>query len=202
MTLAFFLLSCAPAPEPTSIDNTPLNVLDDPWMEMSESPEILTRVIDGIDLEIKLKASYIIGGIVVTTRKYGGNWRARLAPYDVAIAWGELVKDNTYKKLKWSQKGRWYYWRHGDDFTHDNNFVARYSSNNHVIPATDNLKRALGIMRRGDEAELTGYLVDINGKKNSETYWWISSTSVTDTGDGSCEVLYLVKMKLGSSVYE
>jgi hypothetical protein len=80
--------------------------------------------------------------------------------------------------------------------------VARYSSNTHVIPATPNLARAAKSLHAGDVAELTGKLVFIKGKKGDYNCWWNSSLSRSDTGDGSCEVLYLERLKTGDHYYE
>jgi hypothetical protein len=117
------------------------------------------------------------------------------------MAWGDLARDGLYKRLSWSQNNRWYWWKSGSDFGHDDTFVVRWSSNTHIIPATRNLERAAMSLKRGRAAELSGDLVRVDAKKGERTYWWVSSMSRTDGGDGSCEVLYLRELKAGGKVF-
>ncbi len=196
------LISCATEPVPAGNYTTPIELFNTPEMIMVSRPETLRMQINGIDFEIKLKASYVIGAIVLSKREYSGTWQAKIAPVDLALVWGELLKDDMYKKIRWWQEARWYHWTYSADFPKDNIFIAKYSSNNHIIPASDNILNVLRKIRKGDTLELSGYLVDINGRKNSDSYWWYSSTSTNDTGDGSCEVIYLRKIKVWGRVYE
>ena len=198
----FIFISCSSKPTPSYEDNAKIDLSGDPEMQMIENLDTLKSTKNGIDWTVKLKATYRIRAIVLSRRNYGGGWNAILSPCDLALAWGNLTKDNLYKKIKWSQNNRWYFWRYGDDFSYDNGFINRYSSNNHIIPATPNLTKTVKFLRRNDIVELTGYLVDIDAKKGNDTYWWNSSTSLTDAGDGSCEVLYLVKLKVGNKIYQ
>jgi len=158
--------------------------------------------INGIDFAIKLKASYKIGAIVLSKRGYSDAWQAKMAPFDLALVWGELLKIDLYKKIKWSQEARWYHWRYNEDFPKNNIFIAQYSSNNHIIPATKNILNGLKNIKRGDTLELLGYLVDIDGKKNGDCFWWYSSMTTNDTGDGSCEVFYVSRIRLKGKVYQ
>lgn len=168
-----------------------------------EFPETLSLKIGDLEVTISKKAEYILRGIPVSIKGYTrDSWRGILSPCDVAAVWGELVARDTYKKLKWSQSGRWYFWHYGDDFGHDNTFVARYSSNNHMIPATENLRRALRRIKRRLPFEAAGYLVDITARRGQNNYWWNSSMSLNDTGDGSCEVFYITHLKFGGNVYQ
>ncbi|MEO0185034.1 MAG: hypothetical protein ABIL20_04480 [candidate division WOR-3 bacterium] len=195
-------LSCAPEPVPSGDDTTPIDLLNDPEMEIVENPETLMVRINDIDFTIKLKALYKVSGIVLSKKRYSDGWQGKMAPYDVALVWGELLRDSLYKKIKWWQEARWYRWRPDNGFPKDNYFIARYSSNNHVILASKNIEVLLGRIKKNDTIELSGYLVDINGSKNGNKYWWYSSMSRNDTGAGSCEVIYLTRIRLSGKVYE
>ena len=40
------------------------------------------------------------------------------------------------------------------------------------------------------------FFVDVDARKsNGETYWWHSSVSREDTGDGACEVMYVTSVE-------
>lgn len=148
------------------------------------------------------KASYLVDGIVLSKKNYGSDWNAMLSPCDLALAWGQLVRTGLHKKCRWSQSGRWYFWRYGQDFPFDNNFVARWSSNNHIIPANENLRAALARVAKGDTVRLRGYLVYVTGSNGKNVYQWQSSLSREDQGDGSCEVLYLTEITFRNLTYK
>jgi hypothetical protein len=197
--LVVLFFSCGPSP--SGRDGTPVNVLEPPSMEKQE-PGIVRVTKDGYDIAITQKASYTVRGVVVGRENYHSGWNSLISPADVALCWGKLAENGAYKKLKWSQGNRWYFWRAGDDFGYNNDFVAGYSSNNHLIPATSNLEKAVKSLKVGDSVEMTGHLVDVAATKNSQTYWWNSSTSSADRGDGSCEVIYLTRLKTLGKVYQ
>jgi hypothetical protein len=199
-TLTLILvLSCGPSP--SGRDGTPVNVLEPPSMEKQE-PEIVRVIKDGYDIAITQKAAYTVRGVVVGRENYHSGWNSLISPADVALCWGKLAENGTHKKLKWSQGNRWYFWRAGDEFGYNNDFVAGHSSNNHLIPATPNLTKAIKSLKEGDTVEMTGHLVDVTATKKSDNYFWNSSTSTADRGDGSCEVIYLTRLKVHGKIYQ
>lgn len=200
--LIISLIACAPAPVPSSEDHMPIDIVNNPEMELLSPAETLKMIINDIDFTIKLKATYKISAIVLSKKGYSNAWQGKMAPFDLALVWGELLQDELYKKIKWWQEARWYHWRYDNNFPKDNSFIARYSSNNHIIPANDNILNVLKNIKKGDTLELSGFLVDIIGKKDNDSYWWYSSISINDTGDGSCEVLYVKKIRLKGKVYQ
>ncbi len=156
----------------------------------------------GVDWTVTRKAAYRVSGIVLGHKRYRYGWSADLAPWDVALAWGDFVRSGLYRRLAWSQSDRWYWWHYGAGFPQGNGYIAAHSSNNHIIPATRNLRRAVARLDRGDAVRLEGYLVFVDGRKGEKTLHWHSSLSRTDRGDGSCEVIYLNKLTVGDSLYE
>ncbi len=200
--IAIAVVFAACGPTPSGYDPDAIDTSNDPVQETLEEATPIEISRGGYDFVLTPKASYILRGKVLSRENYHGGWNALLSPCDVAMAWGELLKGDLYRQLDWSQSGRWYWWQYGAGFTQTNAFVARYSSNTHVIPATPNLARAAKSLHAGDVAELTGKLVFIKGKKGDYNCWWNSSLSRSDTGDGSCEVLYLERLKTGDHYYE
>lgn len=200
---AILMLTCIPKPEPCARDASAIAVDADPEMYRLEVPETLRFSVGDLEVRISRKAEYVLRAIPVSIKGYkGDSWRGKFSPCDVAAVWGKLADGDLYRELKWKQHGRWYYWRYGDDFGHDNSFVARYSSNSHMIPASDNLARALRRLKRRVPFEVSGYLVDVTARRGEFSYWWNSSLSLEDQGDGSCEVFYVTGLKYGGCVYQ
>ena len=200
--LALFLaVFCSCGPSPSGRDGSPIDVLQPPSME-KQAPREIRVAKDGFDFAITQKAAYTVRGIVVGRENYHSGWNTLISPSDVALCWGKLAENGTYRRLKWSQGNRWYFWRAGEEFGYNNDFVAQHSSNNHVIPATPNLAKAVKSLKEGDAVELRGHLVDVTAVRKSENYFWNSSVSTTDRGDGSCEIIYLTQVKAHGKIYQ
>ncbi len=76
------------------------------------------------------------------------------------------------------------------------------SANHHIVPANDNIRQGVASIRTNDRIEMEGYLVDVYANVKGNTYNWNTSLSRDDRGDGSCEILYLKKLKVNYRVYE
>ena len=194
------VLSCGPRPQ--GIPETgSISVTDDPWQETVGSADPVRIQASGYDITINPVAEYELSALVLGRRNYGSGWTAAISPCDLAVAWGKMVITGLHQRVSWSQSGRWYYWRYREDFPFDNSFISRYSANVHAIPANHNLRAALLRIGSGDTISLHGYLVRINAYKDGEHYWWNSSLSRNDTGDGSCEVMYIEEIRHRGMMY-
>lgn len=187
---------------PSETDGASLSIQSPPEQEALPSavPVHLRR--DDYDWTITPLARYTLRGVVVHVEDYQFDWNAAFAPRDVAMVWGRLVEQDRYRQLQWSQSGRWYFWTYGADFPFGNDVIAANSSNTHLIPANPNLRAAAQSLRAGDLAELSGDLVRLDGVRGGETRWWVSSLSRDDQGDGSCELLWLRRLKVRGVVYQ
>lgn len=160
-----------------------------------------TKKIDGYDVDITYKYSYDIEALVVRTETYSGSELVdRLSPLDAALAWGKVAEYNTKIDFNWSQSRRWYYWEVSDSSVlapvGGSAYVNRHSANTHLIPSSATVSDKVKKIRRGDHIRLKGYLVNVDARKsNGETFWWHSSTTRNDTGDGACEVMYVTKVE-------
>ncbi len=193
-----FVFSCGPSP--SGRDGTPIDVLEPPGLER-QKPEIVRLSRDGYDITITRKACYTVRGIVVGRENYYSGWNSLVSPADVALCWGKIAENGTYRRLKWSQGNRWYFWRAGEDFGYSNDFIAGHSSNNHLIPSTPNLEKAVKGLKEGDAVELAGHLADVAATKQTRNYWWNSSMTTEDRGDGACEIIYLTRLKVRGKIY-
>ncbi len=156
----------------------------------------------GFEFVVTPLAHYVLRGVVVSEESYRTGWNANLSPCDVAVVWGALAADDAWRRLSWSQGGRWYFWRWSGQRPFPDSTIVRNSSNTHVIPASADLRRAARALGKGDVVEMVGDLVAIEGRNGTERVWWRSSLARNDTGDGSCELLYLRRLKVDGKVYE
>ena len=196
------LLLAGCGPRPTAEDASPIDVSQPPEQTAVDNADPIRLEADGYEFVITPLAHYVLRGVVVSSESYRTGWNSNLSPCDVAVVWGELAVDDAWQKLAWSQSGRWYYWRWRGQQPLTNEDVVRSSSNTHVVPASSDLASAARSLTPGDIAELGGELVRIDGRKGQGKVWWKSSLSRTDTGDGSCELLYLRRLRVNGKVYE
>jgi len=202
---AIVLATAACAPSPSGDDPSAIDVGLAPEQIAIAAADATDprRISDGgWEFVVTPLAHYVVRGVVVARENYSWGWNGRLAPCDVAMVWGALAEDDAWRRLDWSQDGRWYFWHWSGEQPFPTATVIRNSSNTHIVPASSNLKRAARSLGRGDIAELSGELVRIEGRRGAERVTWRSSLSREDVGDGSCELLYLRRLRVNGKVYE
>jgi hypothetical protein len=149
------------------------------------------------------QASYTIAARVKGKEDYiFDEWRSELAPFDLLLVWGKMTDPAADREISYSQSGRWYYYQYSAKFPFDRQYVIEHSSNNHIIPATENLKSALSGLHKNQDILLKGYLVNADGNYKGGKYWWHTSLSRGDEGDGSCELFYVTRLETNGKVYE
>jgi hypothetical protein len=196
---------------PTAIDPAAIDVTQDPAQEGDISePPMFMNFRDAI-LKLQPAAAYRISGLVMGKHPYpgsvfgcagSGTWGDRISPYDFLMIWGDVTKPENRKHIKFSQGVRWYHYRYDADSPLREDYIGRHSSNNHFIPANQNVRYAADMVKIGDAVTLEGFLVRITGTYRDGEVWWNSSLSRDDTGAFSCEVLYVTRIKVGSNIYE
>ena len=153
--------------------------------------------VDDYDITVSYLYTYDISALVVSTHNYwGGGVGDKLAPRDLALAWGDVAAYNKTIDFHWKQSGRWYSWQVN---TYDEvdqvggvQGVTEHSSNNHLIAADESVRKAIKKIKVGDYVRLKGYLVNLDGTKpDGSTFYWHSSTTRSDSGAHSCEVMYV-----------
>jgi hypothetical protein len=147
------------------------------------------------------RANYRIAARVLHTERYRFGWQSSFSPVDLALGWGKISDPEVDNWIDWSQNMRWYFfhWSEGSPYTND--YIISHSANVHIVPSDDNLKRAVLKLHRNEIVLLEGDLVDIDTEKGEVTYWWHSSLSRQDTGDGSCELLWLKRLVFDGKEY-
>ncbi len=160
------------------------------------------KEVDGYKVDISYNYSYDIKALVVHTKNYSGfGLGDKLSPKDVALAWADVAEYNDRVNFHWKQSGRWCYWSVDPDdeyigYVGENEDISRESSNNHLIPADEMVKKDIKKIRRGDYIRIKGYLAHVNAENSDgDTFYWDSSESRDDGGDGACELIYVTDVE-------
>lgn len=133
-------------------------------------------------------ASFKIQARVLSAEHYRFDREADLASVDLALGWGRMSDEVVLKQIQISQSNRFYYW-HVDQFPIPREEIETHSANMHMVPADEQVKKALKDIRVGQIVQIDGYLIEA---RSADGWHWKSSLTRNDTGNGACE-LVLVK---------
>ncbi len=156
--------------------------------------------VGGYDMTVQFLYEYEIEALVVSTHNAHDGTGAKLAPRDIVLCWGSVAALNETIDFHWNQSGRFYSW-HVDTYDEVNaaggvQGVNEHSSNNHLVPADSRIRRQINSIKTGDHIRLKGYLINIDGTaSNGSTFYWYSSTTRSDTGNHSCELIYVTEVE-------
>jgi hypothetical protein len=139
------------------------------------------------DHRITPLARFEIRARILSTERYRFDRAAELSPVDFALGWGPMSDSRVLDAVTISQDGRWYHWS-AARLPIPPAEISSHSANMHMIPATRAVAHRLLEARVGEIVHLEGNLVRADGK---DGWHWVSSLSRTDTGDGSCEVVWV-----------
>lgn len=202
LIMLLFAISGCDRPKLTGIEFDKIDVSQDPQQTPYRSEEAISRRIEDGFVSITPLAEYKVSGVVVSKKSYSDDWESEISPIDLAIVWGKIAEPEFRKYITFNHGHRWYHykWKEGNPF--DASYLITHSSNNHMIPVTKNVERALKISRKRDRIVLEGYLVNLKGTYKGREVSWNTSLSRTDTGNGSCELFYVSKVRIGTKTYE
>lgn len=122
---------------------------------------------------------------------------ADLSPVDLALGWGPMADPDVLSKLRISQSGRWMHWS-ADSLPIPRKDIEHNAANVHVIPMNKEIEDEIDRLREGDVIKIQGKLVNVKAK---DGFYWNSSLTRTDTGDGACEVMLLTKVEVTYDPY-
>ena len=135
--------------------------------------------------------NFTIEARILSRENYRIGREADLSPTDLAIGWGPMAEQNILDKFQISQRNRWYFWK-ARKLPISRQEVTTHSANMHIIPGNTQVANALKKVKADDQVRLVGQLVDVD----AEDGWrWRTSRSRSDTGNGSCEVLWLERLE-------
>jgi len=119
---------------------------------------------------------------------------------DVCVLWGDDVKDGIYNNVKFSH-GEFTCFLKSKSGT-DSSWYSRFSmsqiSNNHFLPANDDIYKKVIAAKPGDQIYFKGYLADYEVRSSSGELLGTRHTSTTreDNGNGACEVVYVTDFNI------
>ncbi|CAM0999734.1 Secreted protein [Rhodanobacter sp. Root179] len=140
---------------------------------------------DGVSLQTR--AHFDITARVLSRKDYSGSRDGDLVPLDLALGWGRMSDSTVLAGIDISQSGRFYYW-HVKDFPIPRREIETSSANMHMIPADEDVKRQLELIRPGQVVHIEGFLVDAS---RADGWHWNTSMTRDDTGGGACELIYV-----------
>lgn len=148
----------------------------------------------GFRVRLTPRATYRITGYAVeTSRLLLDEWDF-VSPLDVALVWGPVADPEALRRMKFHLSRRYvsWFWQ-GDLPPRVQGALVSHISNNHLVPADDEVARALDRIRIGDLVTLAGKLVDIEIRDASGRVVRSSRTSLSrfDTGSGACEQIWV-----------
>ncbi len=141
-------------------------------------------------VELDLLATYKVNAIVKNIADYTSDYTSQISPRDFALAWADINIPSIDKHVTYSQKNRWYYFTVVKNNKADVHYVDRNSANTHIIPSSEYIADLVAKVEPDDYITLEGYLVNANFKDG----YWNTSLTREDTGDGSCEILYVTSV--------
>ncbi len=126
---------------------------------------------------------------VLSREDYRFGPESALSPTDLALGWQRMADPTVYSRLDISQSNRWYHYRWGAEgppLPVDE--IVRSSANMHLVPADQNVARALARVRQGQTVRLQGWLIEV---RREDGWTWRSSLTREDSGSGACELIYV-----------
>jgi len=196
-----FLSGCN-RPKLTGVESDEIDTSQDPVQTSYKSDEPIIREINNGHFTITPVVGYKISGRVVGKETYSSNWDGEISPVDLAFVWGKLAEPEYDRYISYSQSNRWYFYQYKAGSPFDNSFVISHSANNHIIPANENIHEAVKTIGGKDVVVLEGFLVNIKGTYKGQPVTWNTSLSRKDTGNGSCELFYVSKVRIDTKIYE
>ncbi len=133
-------------------------------------------------------ADFLIRARVLSRENYSVDAGSKLSPMDLALGWQRMADPAIYGALHITQGSRWYrYSLHGQPPIPPQEIVES-SANMHLIPADESVANVLDQAEPGRFVRIKGKLVEVTGEKG---WLWRSSLSRTDSGAGSCELIFV-----------
>ena len=137
-------------------------------------------------------ARFHIRARILHTERYRFDRPADLSPVDFALGWGCMSDSRVLETISIQQRDRWYFWS-ASSLPLPMGEITTHSANMHLIPADGGVEKRLLAARPGQLADLSGFLVRAEGK---DGWRWVSSLTRADTGDGSCEVVWVESARI------
>jgi hypothetical protein len=136
------------------------------------------------EYELTALAEYDVEARVLSVVRYRRGREADLSPLDFVVGWGPMSNDEVLAELDLGHARR-FYWVSSREPPLPMRQLMEHSANMHLIPASDDVARALRGVDEDDVVHLTGKLVRVDGPGG---WRWVSSLSRKDSG---CELMWV-----------
>lgn len=137
-------------------------------------------------------ARYEIKARVISKKRYRGNTRSDLSPYDIVVGWGPMSDSRNLDYVLFKQSDRDYRWEVTTPPIPESQ-MRQHSANMHVIPSSEVMLKKLKDLREGHIINLKGYLV----KASAESGWTLkSSMSRNDSGSSTSELVWVEEFEI------
>jgi hypothetical protein len=138
-------------------------------------------------------AVFRIRARVLSKASYSYDFQSELSPLDLALGWNRMADPSIYEPINISQGGRWYRYSWSNSPPIPLQEIIENSANMHMIPADQSVERVLEQAETGRYIKIYGFLIEAT---NSSGWKWRSSLSRSDSGMGSCEVIFVVAAEI------
>lgn len=181
---------------PTGVAAAPVDWQADPVQAPTDRPPFRIETRKGT-VSLNPRYAFDAAGEVAAAERYRFDGGAFLSPVDVVLTWGRLPAEPYRSLIDYGQMTRFYFWR-TDSNEVDLAYVQGHSSNMHLIPANENVRRAILSIGGGDAVRLHGLLVDAS---LDDGFQWPTSVSRDDSGPGACELIWVEQVQVGTKLY-
>ncbi len=189
-------VACWEISRPTGVAAAPVDWRGEPVQAATDRPPFEIETRKGA-VALNPRYAFEASGKVASSERYRFDGGAFLSPLDVVLTWGRLPDEPYESLIDYSQMTRYYFWRTASPEV-DLAYVQAHSSNMHLIPATDNVRRAILTIGGGDAVRLKGLLVDAS---RADGFQWPTSVSRDDSGPGACELIWVEQVQVGTTLY-
>jgi len=150
------------------------------------------------DATVTPLAGFSLQARVLSREGYSMDAGAAFSPVDLALGWGPMAAPGMAEALQVSQGGRFYRYRwDGNGPPLPPQVIIQSSANMHMVPADDNIARALDAIEDEDMVRIHGWLVRI---ERDGGWRWQSSLTREDSGGGACELIYVCAVERRTAV--
>lgn len=171
-----------PLPETASADGAPAQ---------TRVAEMQIALGDGF--QARLLHGYVLEGRVVTRREFRNDPTSAISPLDLGVVWGALAEPGGVDQIEFRTAPRAVWSRPSDDAQLPIDWEHQVT-NNHLVPASQELNEALLAVEIGERVRISGYLVEVTGADISP---WRSSTLRGDnTIIGGCEIILVTAVEI------
>lgn len=187
IVLILHFLACIDIHDPTSLEK---KIFEEPIQQSYTGNPIYKRI-GTHEFTLVPVATYKISALVICKKYYNADEVDELAPFDLCITWGDMAKPPYMYYFSCTQRDR------GCNITAqdsplDDWYVTTHFSNIHIIPADDSILELMRNISVNQIVYLEGFLVNVY---SNNTTIWETSLTPEDSGETSCEVLYVTGLK-------